>query len=107
MLLDLFRWLDVNLPGGAYLRESTYGFSVLLTVHVIALCIFLGLIVMMDLRLVGVAHLRSQTSEIQARLFPWQLVVAATIIVVSGLLLFWAQLHFAATGRTSSGGRWG
>jgi hypothetical protein len=90
MLLDLFRWLEVNLPGGAFLRESTYGFSVLLTVHVIALCIFLGLIVMMDLRLVGVAHLRSQASEIQARLFPWQM-VGLTIIVLSGLLLFWAQ----------------
>jgi hypothetical protein len=90
MMLELFRWLEVNLPGGAYLRESTYGFSILITVHVIALCIFLGLIVMMDLRLVGVANLRSRASEVQARLFPWQMVGFA-IIVGSGLLLFWAQ----------------
>ena len=90
MLLDLFRWMEVNLPGGAYLRESTYGFSALLTIHVVAMCIFLGLIVMMDLRLVGVANLRSRTSEIQARLFPWQMVGFA-IIAVSGVMLMWAQ----------------
>ena len=34
-LLELFRWLDANLPGGAYLRESTFGFSILLTLHVV------------------------------------------------------------------------
>jgi uncharacterized protein DUF6644 len=90
MLLDVFRWMEVNLPGGLYLRESTYGFSALLTVHVVALCIFLGLIVMMDLRLVGVANLRVHAAEIQARLFPWQMVGFA-IIVISGVLLVWAQ----------------
>jgi hypothetical protein len=90
MLLDLFRWMEVNLPGSAYLRESTYGFSALLTIHVVAMCIFLGLIVMMDLRLVGVANLRSRPSEIQARLFPWQM-VGFTIIVISGVMLLWAQ----------------
>jgi hypothetical protein len=90
MLLDLFRWMEVNLPGGTYLRESTYGFSILLTIHVVAMCIFLGLIVMMDLRLVGVANLRTRASEIQARLFPWQMLGFA-IIVISGLMLVWAQ----------------
>ena len=90
MLLDMFRWLEVNLPGSAYLRESTYGFSTLLTIHVVAMCIFLGLIVMMDLRLVGIANLRSRAAEIQARLFPWQM-VGFTIIVISGVMLLWAQ----------------
>jgi hypothetical protein len=90
MLLGVFRWMEVNLPGGPYLRESTYGFSALLTIHVVAMCIFLGLIVMMDLRLVGVANLRSRPAEIQARLFPWQMLGFA-MIVVSGVLLVWAQ----------------
>jgi hypothetical protein len=89
-LLDAFRWMEANLPGGTYLRESTYGFSILLTVHVVAMCIFLGLIVMMDLRLVGLANLQTRASEIQNRLFPWQMVGFA-VIVVSGVMLFWAQ----------------
>jgi hypothetical protein len=90
MLLDLFQWMEVNLPGGAYLRESTYGFSSLLTIHVVGMCVFLGLIVMMDLRLAGVANLRSRAAEIQARLFPWQMVGFA-IIAASGMMLVWAQ----------------
>ena len=62
--------MEVNLPGGAYLRESTFGFSILLTVHVVAMCWFFGLILMMDLRLVGVANLRTRASEISPRLLP-------------------------------------
>lgn len=90
MLLELFRWLEVNLPGGAYLRESTYGFSALLTVHVVSLCIFFGLILMMDLRLVGVGNLRTRAADMSARLLPWQ-VVGFVIMTVTGVALVWAQ----------------
>ena len=45
--LPAFQWMEVNLPGGTYLRESTYGFSFLLTAHVVAMCWFFGLILMM------------------------------------------------------------
>jgi hypothetical protein len=90
MLLELFRWLEVNLPGGAYLRESTYGFSALLTVHVVSLCIFFGLVLMMDLRLVGWGNLRTRAVDMSARLFPWQ-VFGFAIMVVTGVALVWAQ----------------
>ena len=90
MLLELFRWFEANLPGGAYLRESTFGFSVLLTIHVVSLCIFFGLILMMDLRLVGWGNLRTRAADMSARLLPWQMVGFA-IMVISGVLLVWAQ----------------
>jgi hypothetical protein len=89
-LLEAFRWMEVNLPGGTYLRESTFGFSILLTVHVVSLCWFMGLIVMMDLRLVGIANLRTRASEVSPRLLPWQ-IVGFAVMVISGVLLFWAQ----------------
>jgi len=90
MLLDIARWMDANLPGGPYLRESTYGFSILLTLHVVFMCIFLGLLVMMDLRLVGIANLRTRAFDIQRRLFSWY-VVGFVLLSVTGLLLVWAQ----------------
>jgi hypothetical protein len=90
LLLPAFQWMEVNLPGGTYLRESTYGFSFLLTAHVVAMCWFFGLILMMDLRLVGVANLRTRASEISPRLLPWQ-IVGFTLMTVTGMLLFWAQ----------------
>ena len=88
--LPAFQWMEVNLPGGAYLRESTYGFSFLLTAHVVAMCWFFGLILMMDLRLVGVANLRGRASEISPRLLPWQ-IVGFILMAVTGVMLVWAQ----------------
>jgi len=88
--LPAFQWLEVNLPGGTYLRESTYGFSFLLTAHVVAMCWFFGLILMMDLRLVGVANLRTRVEEISPRLLPWQ-VVGFIVMTMTGGMLFWAQ----------------
>lgn len=85
-----FEWLDANLPGGVFLRESDYGFSFTLTAHVVAMCVFLGLIVMMDLRLVGIGHTRTHPAEIQKRLFPWQM-AGFVLVTITGLLLFYAQ----------------
>ena len=90
MLLDLFQWMEVNLPGGTYLRESTFGFSFLLTAHVVAMCWFFGFILMMDRRLVGVGHLRKRASEISPRLLPWQ-IVGFILMTVTGVMLVWAQ----------------
>jgi hypothetical protein len=89
-LLDLFRWLDNNLPGTFYLREATYAFSILLTVHVIGMCLFMGLIVMMDLRLAGLGFRGTPLSQLQRRLFPWQMMGFATV-VVTGLMLFYSK----------------
>ena len=88
--LPAFQWMEVNLPGGPYLRESTFGFSILLTAHVVAMCVFFGLILMMDLRLVGVANLRTRASEISPRLLPWQM-FGFILMAVTGVALFWAQ----------------
>ena len=90
LLLQLFRWMDSSLPGTFYLRESTYGFSFLLTAHVVAICLFLGLILMMDLRLVGIGNLHTSAAEIQKRLFPWQMFGFA-LVSITGLAIFYSR----------------
>jgi hypothetical protein len=92
-LLEAFRWMEANLPGGTYLRESTYGFSVLLTVHVVGMCLFLGLIIMMGLRLVGLGNRSTPPAIIQRRLFPWQM-AGFVVVLVSGVLLFYSKPLF-------------
>jgi hypothetical protein len=85
-----FVWVG-TLPGSQYLREDAPNFfGMFLTLHVLSMCLFLGLVLMMDLRLVGVAHRRTPVSQIQKRLFPWQL-VGAIVMSISGLVLFYAQ----------------
>ena len=72
----LFEWVG-TLPGSLFLREqSPYAFQTLLTAHVLSMCLFLGLVFMMDMRLMGIAHRETPVTQIQRRLFPWQLLGA-------------------------------
>jgi hypothetical protein len=86
---SLFEWMDA-LPSSIALRESLYGYPILLTAHVVSLAMFAGLVAMMDLRLLGVAYGATPFSEVQRRLFPWQM-VGMTLSFATGLLLFYSQ----------------
>src|SRR5262245_64919220 len=55
------------------LRESQYVWSLFEVAHVVSMCLFAGLIVMMDLRLLGVGNMQTPFSQLQKRLFPWQM----------------------------------
>jgi len=86
---NLFEWVDA-FPSSIAMRESLYAFPVLLTIHLISLAMFAGLVVMMDLRLVGLAYRGTPFSEVQARLFPWQM-VGMGVTSLAGLLLLYMQ----------------
>jgi len=88
-LRPLFEWVHA-FPSSIAMREGLFAFPVLLTIHLISLATFAGLVVMMDLRLVGVAYRGTPFSEMQRRLFPWQM-VAMVVTTIAGLLLFYAQ----------------
>jgi hypothetical protein len=86
---DLVLWIS-ELPTSIAIRESLY-FSPYLTVaHVVSMCGFGGLIVMMDLRLMGVGNMRTPFSEVQRRLFPWQM-LAMACSSVTGLTLAYSD----------------
>ena len=89
MIRSFFEWLDM-FESSIWLREATYGYPSLLTAHVVTLALFAGLIIMMDLRLLGVGNLRTPISQLQKRLFPWQMVGMA-LTTVSGLLLLYSK----------------
>ena len=54
------------------------------------MAVFGGLILMMDLRLAGWGNLKTPISQLQKRLFPWQMLGMA-LSTVTGLLLVFAQ----------------
>ena len=88
-LRPLFEWVD-TFPSSIAVRESLYGFPALLTVHVVSMCLFAGLVMMMDLRMLGVGNLRTPFSQIQRRLFPWQM-LGFTVNAITGLILVYGQ----------------
>ena len=87
-LLPLLQWLE-NTPGSIYIRESTLTYPIVETTHVLALCLFLGLIAMLDLRLAGLGLRAVPVSEVAGRLLPWAL-FGFLLMVISGCLLFYS-----------------
>jgi len=88
-LRNVFQWVS-ELPTSIAIRESLL-FSPYLTVaHVISMCLFAGLIVMMDLRLLGIGNMSSPFSEVQKRLFPWQM-LGMGLSSITGLTLAYSD----------------
>ena len=88
MLHNLMQWMaDTEWSVG--LHESRYAYSIIESVHVWTLCIFVGFAVFLDLRLLGVTLKRVPITQITQRILPWTK-VAFVLMVVSGLLLFFA-----------------
>jgi len=69
------------------LHESRYAYDLIESVHVWALCLFFGLAVMFDFRLLGWTMKSVPVSEVARRLLPWT-AVGFMIMVISGALLF-------------------
>jgi hypothetical protein len=88
-LRDLFQWVS-EFPTSIAIRESLYVSPYLTVAHVVSMCIFAGLIVMMDLRLLGIGNMRTPFSEVQRRLFPWQM-LGMTLSAITGLTLAYSD----------------
>jgi hypothetical protein len=64
-------------------------YPVVESVHVLTLCVFVGMSVLLDLRLLGLTLRRVPASEVIGRLVPW-MVVGFIVMMVSGVMLFYA-----------------
>ena len=75
---------------GTAIRESDYAFSIIESVHVLAITLFVGTIAVLDLRMLGVVLREIPVTRIARSVFPltW---IGFTVMLLSGLLLFWAE----------------
>src|SRR6266516_4268699 len=87
-LLRFCEWLATT-PGSTALHESSYLYLIVLSVHVLTLCLFVGTAAMIDLRLMGLTMQRVRVSEVMARFLPWT-IAGFLLMVASGALLFYA-----------------
>jgi len=87
-LLPFCQWL-ADTPGSIALHESLYMYPLVESAHVLTLCLFLGMAIMFDLRLLGVALRRVPITEIKRRLGPW-MTIGFIVMVITGTLLFYA-----------------
>src|SRR3954465_156363 len=87
-LLPFCEWL-ANTPGSIALHESLFMYPLVESVHVLTLCVFVGMTLILDLRLTGLALKDVSVIEVVSRLRPWMF-FGFVIMVISGVLLFYA-----------------
>jgi hypothetical protein len=72
------------------MRESIWAEPVMETVHVLTLALFLGFVILLDLRLLDVTLRRKRVSEVFEQLNPG-LFTGFAVMIVTGVLLFIAD----------------
>ena len=87
-LVQVCEWL-ASTPWSIALHESRYVFLIVLATHVLTLSVFVGTVVMIDLRLLGVTLTRVPVSEVMTRLAPWS-TGGFLVMITTGALLFYA-----------------
>jgi hypothetical protein len=87
-LLRFCEWLG-NTPWSIALHESHYLYLGVLAVHVLTLAVFVGTVVMIDLRLMGMTMAGAPASEVIGRLLPWN-IAGLAVMLTTGTLLFFA-----------------
>jgi hypothetical protein len=86
MLLSVARWIQLTAPF-TYMRESHYVYPVILSLHMVAIAFFGGMILMTDLRLLGWAMRGRPMSEVVDQLrMPKR--IGFLLMATFGILLF-------------------
>jgi hypothetical protein len=85
-VIGLFEWL-AHTRASVAIAESIWVFPIVESVHVLTLCLFVGMAAMLDLRLLGVLMEDTPVSEVAGRLLPWT-VAGFILMIASGLLTF-------------------
>jgi len=88
-VLEICRLLDHSAIG-TNIRESSLLFPIIEGIHVLALALSVGLVLITDLRLAGVVMRNRATSEIWSQFFPWMM-SGFGVMFLTGSLLFWSH----------------
>ena len=87
-LLAFCEWLAAT-ENSTALRESLFMYPLVESSHVMFLLLFVGLTVMLDVRLLGIAMRNLAVSELVDRILPW-VRAGFAVMVFTGVLLFYA-----------------
>jgi hypothetical protein len=86
------QWLNQT-PISVYLRESDWPFAIIETIHILGLAFSVGVVIWIDLRLMGVSMKREPVSDIVGQLEPWA-VRGFALMFLSGITLFVSEPNY-------------
>lgn len=84
-ILRLCEWLEQSTVG-LLVRESLWGFQIVVALHILGLILSVGTLVWFDLRLLGVSMRRIPVSEVYRQLAPWSAAGFVTMFITGGML---------------------
>ncbi len=87
-LLNRARWLD-SMAWSTELHESLYMYAWVETTHVLTLTVFLGMLFIIDLRMLGLTFTGIPASKIADRL-DIPMLIGMAVMVVTGFILYFA-----------------
>ncbi len=85
-LLPIFKWFDSSWMG-VVVRDSKWIFPAIEAVHIVALALLFGAILLLNLRLLGLAMTHKPAAKLARELSPW-VFSSLVIILATGILLF-------------------
>lgn len=93
---SFFAWCEAT-SIGLWLKQAMWGFATIETVHIMALAVLLGTMVVVDLRLLGLGLKQMPVAELSARLAPWFWVSLAMMVLSGGCLFLGEAVHLATS----------
>jgi putative flippase GtrA len=88
-LLPFFTWCEKSVIGEA-IRNSQWLFPVIESVHLLALVLIAGAVLVVDMRLFGLGLRRQPVAQLARDAQPW-LIGGLTVMLSTGMLLFLAE----------------
>jgi hypothetical protein len=85
-ILGLCEWLE-STSLATLIQESSYGFPIVVAVHILGLAFSVGTLLWVDLRMLGLGLRHFRMSEVYRGLAPWFLAGFA-VMLISGATLF-------------------
>lgn len=85
MLAQVGQWLELSAVG-LLVRESLWGFPIVVGLHILSLAFSVGMFLWFDLRLIGVAFTSIRVSLVYRRLIPWATAGFVSSFITGGLL---------------------
>jgi Family of unknown function (DUF6644) len=88
-VLSFFQWCAASALGAA-IRDSRWLFPVIEAVHLLGLALMGGFVLLVDMRLMGLAMPRTPVAALAREIQPW-LVSALAVMLTTGLLLYTSE----------------
>ena len=88
-MLPFFQWCEATVLGTA-IRETTWAFAVIESIHLLALCVIGGAVLVVDLRLLGLGLRHQRINDLARDAQPW-LNRSLAVMLITGIGLFLSE----------------